>query len=349
MRQPTRWVYVLLILVGLLANSLQWHGLPSQVWWLHVFAGLLYVPATVAAAVRGTMTGYLSVALAGGAVHALLRASGDTCPWIHIVGNALLVACVGSLAALMRLAPSEAGPSKGGTDARPSVKSGDSGTWPTSELTRVIVGLVRQFGTPLTSIQGAGWMLDDSTLSEDKRQEFVAVIRTESQRLSRILSEVLVFARPRQPSLQSLHLSGLIDEVLHLARATDRGRSIQFSKHIPEDLPRFPGDVEQLTQALQNLVMNAVEASPPGGHVEISAQLEGDHLRVAVTDHGQGIAASALERIRDPFFSTRQNSLGLGLPIAEQIIADHGGSIEVSSAVDQGTRVVVFLPVSPAR
>lgn len=348
MRQPTRWVYVLLILVGLLANSLQWHDLSAQAWWLHVVAGLLYVPAAVAAAVRGTTIGYLSVVLAGGAMHALLRASGDTCPWIQIVGNALLVAGVGSIAALLPVTPGWAKASKSHSHAQPHAKIGDSGTWPTSELTRVIVGLVRQFGTPLTSIQGAAWMLDDSSLSEDKRHEFVAIIRKESQRLSRILSEVLVFARPRQPSLQPLDLSGLIDEVVNLARSTSRGGSLQFSTHIPEPLPRFPGDVEQLTQALQNLVMNAVEASSSGGRVEISAHLEGNRLVVTVADHGQGISASALERIRDPFFSTRQNSLGLGLPIAEQIIADHGGSIEVSSAVDQGTRVSVFLPVSPA-
>jgi signal transduction histidine kinase len=349
MRQPTRWAYLLLVLVGLLANSLQWHGLPSPHWWLHSGAGLIYVSATVAAAIRGTTTGYLSVVMAGGAVHALLRVSGDTCPWIQIVGNVLLVACVSSLAALLPLTPAGARPSRNGSDAQPQANIGSSGTWPTSELTRVIVGLVRQFGTPLTSIQGAAWMLADSTLSEDKRHEFVAIIRKESQRLSSILSEVLVFARPRQPSFQPLDLSGLIDEVVNLARTTARGSTIRFSKHIPEPLPRVPGDVEQLTQALQNLVMNAVEACPPDGRVEISAQLEGHRLVVTVTDHGQGISASALERIRDPFFSTRQNSLGLGLPIAAQIIADHGGSIEVSSAVDQGTRVSVFLPISPAR
>jgi signal transduction histidine kinase len=301
----------------------------------------------VAVAVRHGAVWAMLIAVAGGLLHFLLPALGQGLSWTHVGGETLLAACVGWIAAafsqslkvqdLWRVPP-QATPLDSGTREVPD-------TWPTSVLTRVTVGLVRQFGTPVASIEGAAWMLDDTNLPEDKRREFVGIIRKESQRLSRILSEVLVFTRPRRPQFQQLDLSAVLDDVIHFAAPKDRGPNILFEKNLPADLPRLKGDVEQIRQALLNLALNAVRATAPGGTVEISARVEGSHFVITVTDHGGGIPESALRRIFDPFFTTREKSLGLGLPVAQHIIAEHGGRISVESSADKGTCVSVDLPV----
>jgi signal transduction histidine kinase len=91
--------------------------------------------------------------------------------------------------------------------------------------------------------------------------------------------------------------------------------------------------------------MNAIQASPGGGQIEVSARIEQDHAVIRVTDHGAGIQATIVDRVFDPFFTTRENSLGLGLPVARHIVNDHGGRIAIEATSNRGTCVTVWLPV----
>jgi signal transduction histidine kinase len=341
--------FLLLVSVGLLASNLRWPAPLPPPGWEHFLWSLVYIPV-VATAIRHGAVAATFIAVAGGLLHVLLPPLGREFSWIHVIGETLLAACVGWIAAAFAQSMSVQDLSHGPREATllDSETREVPETWPSSVLTRVITGLVRQFGTPVASIEGAGWMLDDPNLPEEKRREFVGIIRKESQRLSRILSDVLVFTRPRQPVLQPLDLSAVVDEVIRFASPKDRGPTILFEKTVPSDLPRLKGDAEQIRQALLNLVLNALQATPPGGSVEISARLEGDHFVIAVVDHGGGIPESARGRIFDPFFTTRENSMGLGLPVAQHIIAEHGGRITVESHADKGTCASIQLPVGTA-
>src|SRR5262249_42648981 len=156
-------------------------------------------------------------------------------------------------------------------------------------LGRVVAGLVRQFRTPVTSIEGAGWVLEDSRLPDEKRQELVGIIRKESHRLNRVLSDVLDFTRPRKPRFRAVDLSTLVDEVIQLAGPKDHGPFFLFQKDISPDFPPLRCDPEQIRQALLNLAMNAIQATPGGGQIEISAQIEDGEAVIKVNDHGRGI------------------------------------------------------------
>ena len=344
-----RLSYLLLIAVGLLAGNLHWSGSAPASGWAHTLASLLCIPVVAVAIQRGGSMATL-IAIAGGSLHAISRAFGHDCSWIYVIGDTLLAVALGWMAAILSaILPAGHPPD---VTRQVGAFDGDSALsepWPTSVLTRVITGLVRQFGTPVASIEGAGWMLDDPDLPEQERREFIGIVRKESQRLSRILSEVLIFTRPRQPNLEQVNLSALLDDVIRFASPKDQGSAVIFDKNVPADLPRLNGDAEQIRQALLNVVLNAVQATPPGGHIEVSARVEGGRFVIAVEDKGKGVPEMALGRIFDPFFSTREKGLGLGLPVAQHIVGQHGGKISVDSVADKGTSVAIVLPVAPVR
>jgi signal transduction histidine kinase len=207
------------------------------------------------------------------------------------------------------------------------------------------VALVRQFRTPVASIEGAGWVLEDSRLPDEKRQEFVGIIRKESHRLDRVLSDVLDFTRPRKPRFETASISTLIDEVIRLAGPKDHGPFFLFKTDIAPDLPPLRCDPEQIRQTLLNLAMNAIQASPGGGQIEISARVEQNFVVIRIRDHGRGIPAAILDRIFDPFFTTHESSLGLGLPVALHTVTEHGGRIAVEGTSGFGTCMCISLPV----
>jgi two-component system sensor histidine kinase HydH len=211
-------------------------------------------------------------------------------------------------------------------------------------MSRVVIGLVRHFLTPVTSIQGAGWVLDDPHLPDDKRREFVSIVRKEAHRLSRVLSDVMDFMQPRCPRFRMISLSALVDDVIQLAGSKDDARSYVVNKNIAADLPAILGDPEQIRQALLNIVMNSVQASPCGGVIEVSAYPVDDQVVVTITDQGRGIAPGTIDKIFDPFFSTHEHHLGLGLPLALRVVTEHGGRIVVDCNESEGTSVSIALP-----
>ncbi len=163
-------------------------------------------------------------------------------------------------------------------------------------------------------------------MADNKRRELVGIVRKETHRLNRILMDVLEFTQPRSPRFRMIDLSKLVDDVIPLAGTKD-GRPFTVTKNIPSDLPVLRGDPEQIKQVLLNLIMNSNQAMPAGGEVEISARIEGDTFVIAVRDHGTGVPAAAVDRIFEPFFSTYEHRLGLGLALALRIVREHGGRI----------------------
>ena len=108
------------------------------------------------------------------------------------------------------------------------------------------------------------------------------------------------------------------------------------------------GDAIALEQLLLNLLLNSAQAMGPGGRASVVVDIDGSDVRVVVTDTGGGISAEDLEHVLDPFFSTKADGTGLGLPIARQVAAAHGGSLKIESVPGEGTRVEVRLPLAAA-
>jgi two-component system sensor histidine kinase HydH len=344
-----KWAPVLLpFTVGLLGSNLNWWQIGADPTWGEVLASLYYIPIVIAAISLGRRAAVL-VSLASGGSHGLSVVLGRGEPAVQTLAQTILFLCVGMTTAKLAewLRDQRAPVVPGQASPQGSLEQSFSEGRETSEmsaLARVVLGLVRQFRTPVASIEGAGWVLEDSGLPDEKRQEFVGIIRKESHRLNRVLSDVLDFTRPLKPRYEIVTLSTLVDEVIRLAGPKDHGPFFLFRTDIPEDFPPLRCDREQIRQALLNLAMNAIQASPGGGQIEISARIEQEYAVIRIKDHGRGIPPAVLDKIFDPFFTTHENSLGLGLTVALHIVREHGGRITFEATSVHGTCVTVSLP-----
>jgi len=327
-------------------------GAPVRLW-SEILPSVYYIPIVIAAIDLGTRTA-VGVALAAGASHAIASTFGCGDSWIRPFSETLLLVCVAVTAGkLTEMHASVAGRRNalltGPRDE--SLERTFSAVHNAKQVpgfSQVVASLIHRFRTPVSSIEGAVWLLEDARFSEEKRQEFVGIIRKESHQLDRALSDILDFTQPRKPRLHQTNLSNLLDDVIQLAGPKEHGPFFLFRKNLSSDPLILRCDHEQIRNLLLNLVMNAIQATPGGGQITISARTESGHVVISIEDHGRGIPPGLVDKIFEPFFTTRENGLGLGLAVARQIAAAHGGTSKLDRSSDKGTSVSVVLPLKPS-
>lgn len=209
---------------------------------------------------------------------------------------------------------------------------------------QLAAGLAHEIRTPLASIEGAAEMLDGD-LAPGLRSEMTGILRKESRRLSRLLTGLLNFARPRPPEFRNSDVRELLSGMIALASPSARQSQVDLRFEPPRTAIPLYCDGEQLTQVFLNLTMNAIQAMPTGGAVEYSIETTPDAVRIRIADTGQGIPVEQRDRIFDPFVTTKPDGTGLGLAVTAQIVAAHQGQIIVHSIDPHGTEFVVELPV----
>lgn len=213
-----------------------------------------------------------------------------------------------------------------------------------SAIGQLSAGLAHEIRNPLASISGAAAILARGQDLDPKNAKCLDIIMSECQRLNGLLTNFLNFARPRPPRLQSVQLEPVLENVLGLASHGVRGKTVHFEKSIEPGLLPVECDSEQLEQVLLNLMINAIEASPDGGTVTLSATAEQGSIAIGVVDHGHGVAPAHIDRLFDPFFTTKEHGTGLGLPVAHQIVRQMGGSLLARANAGQGMTFSVVLP-----
>jgi len=168
-------------------------------------------------------------------------------------------------------------------------------------------------------------------------------------RIQQTLQELLTFARPATPTLGPVGGNELVDRAIRLVQPAADRAGVQINVQKDASIPRILADEEMLHQALVNVLMNAVQATPSGGLVTVGTSRQNDDVQIEINDTGRGIAESNLELVFKPFFTTRHMGTGLGLSITREIVQRHGGSVTLSSQPGAGTTVRVRLPISAAR
>ena len=211
-------------------------------------------------------------------------------------------------------------------------------------LGQLSAGLAHEIRNPLASIEGAAAVVQRERESEERRREFLDIIQKESRRLNRLLTDFLNFARPSPPDLKTVEIDGLLDSVIVLAQHAGQSGRWNLKKDIQPGLSQLECDPEQLKQVLLNLVMNAIQATPPGGTVVLATREGGDMVTIDVHDQGRGISEDSLDRVFDPFFTTKETGTGLGLAMAYQIVSQHGGTLTVARNSPHGVTMRVSLP-----
>lgn len=213
-----------------------------------------------------------------------------------------------------------------------------------SAIGQLSAGLAHEIRNPLASISGAAAILARSHNFDARNTKCLEIITSECDRLNGLLTNFLNFARPRPPRLQIVPLEPLLDNVLELASHGVRGKTVLFDKRIEPGLQAAECDPEQLEQVLLNLMINAVEASPDGGTVTLSAASDDNGIAIGVVDRGHGVAPAHIDHLFDPFFTTKEHGTGLGLPVAHQIVRQMGGSLQAQVNGDRGMTFSIVLP-----
>jgi len=211
-------------------------------------------------------------------------------------------------------------------------------------------GMAHEIRNPLAAIVNATALLtDEAGLTAAERATTVDAIRTEARRLNRILSDFLRFARPQAARRAPGDIREVVQHVSALIR-DDRSRASRVDVKVAVDpaVPRFTFDRDQMTQVLWNVALNGVQAMNGRGRLSVDVAREEGHVALAVSDTGPGIPHEVLPRVFEPFYSGKPHGSGLGLTIAERIVAAHGGRIEIDSPPGGGTRVTLRFPIEAA-
>lgn len=215
-------------------------------------------------------------------------------------------------------------------------------------------GIAHEIRNPLASLSGSIQVLQGELDLKGDNQHLMNIVLRETDRLNTIITEFLEYARPRASMEERISLSSVIDETIMLLRnSRDFKECTVIVREIDPGLV-LKGDSQRLRQVFWNLLINSCQAMPLGGEIRISAQpvfmpeepLNTEWLAIAVSDTGEGIEPEFLEKLFNPFFTTKTGGTGLGLAIAYRIIEDHGGAIDVKSEKGKGTRFTIRLPLA---
>lgn len=213
------------------------------------------------------------------------------------------------------------------------------------ELSAVIAHEVRN---PLAILKNAVSSFRRPTLKSADRDVLLAILDEETDRLNRLVRDLLAYARPLAPRGQPVELEPLLTRAFEVVRSGRGHESIHLEVVLDQDALTLRGDPELLQHAFINVIDNAVQAMPGGGRLLVRGTTGGDHDRVSLAflDTGEGMDATVRSKALDPFFTTRPSGTGLGLAIVERVVKSHGGSLEIVSASGHGTTVTLHLPLA---
>lgn len=218
-----------------------------------------------------------------------------------------------------------------------------------AELGTLASGMAHEIGTPMNVILGRAEYLMQRTQEEPLKKGLQTII-TQVERITKVMNQLLAFARRRPPEGRAIDLVKTIEDSLEIFQERMVESRITVEKMIEANVPLVRADRDELIQVLINLVTNSLHAMPAGGRLRLSLAHENSHVRLGVSDTGHGMPEDIRSKIFEPFFTTKDfgKGTGLGLTVVKGIIEECGGTIAVESAVDKGTTFWIRLPLHKA-
>jgi two-component system NtrC family sensor kinase len=211
--------------------------------------------------------------------------------------------------------------------------------------------ITHEVRNPLNSLSLNVEMLEEEIGEGREAKELLKAIASEIDRLNDITEGYLSFARLPKPKLSREQINGVVEGLLRFLKEEAEGAGVRVSSELGGGIPEVLADENQLRQALLNVVRNALEAirgNGKGGNLKVATHASDGWVELTLADDGPGIAQKDLSRIFDPFYSTKAEGTGLGLPLTQQIIEEHGGTIACASEPGKGTTFTIRLPAAPA-
>jgi signal transduction histidine kinase len=227
-------------------------------------------------------------------------------------------------------------------------------------LGTMAAGIAHDIRNPLTSILIFSQLMSLHHDDPEVREKFDRVVPRELERVQAVIEDMMELARPSTINLEPANLNEVIAQVLELFEGQISAQGVTVQREFQQDLPFCMADRKRLHRCVSNLVSNAIQAMPNAGQLTLRTALvhmafpasrppgtkPEPAIRVTVTDSGQGIPPDRLSRIFDPFYTTKEKGVGLGMAITHRIVEDHKGTIDVDSEVGKGATFTLHFPIS---
>lgn len=214
-----------------------------------------------------------------------------------------------------------------------------------SVLGELAAGVAHEIRNPLTSLMGFAQLLRET--SEDSKDKYVGIMLTELKRINDIVGELMLVAKPQAVHFEYSSLRDMLQSVIRLLDTQAIMKNIQIQFTFDDAVPNVYCVENQLKQLFINLLKNSIEAMDDGGIITISVQKKKANVLVTLIDQGSGIPEDRLEKLGEPFYTTKEKGTGLGLMVCYKIVKEHYGQISFQSKEDIGTTVQVKLPIYP--
>lgn len=202
-------------------------------------------------------------------------------------------------------------------------------------------GVAHEIRNPLSSIKGFAVYFKRRLAGHPEDEETADIMIAETERLNRVVSRLIDFARPTPLKNEWVALDDLVRQTLLLVSAKAQDQSVEMRFETPEPLPPVWADPDQIKQVLLNIFLNALAAMPQGGQLTVAFTVEKAFLEIMIMDTGEGIDEDDLPRIYDPYFTSKPAGTGLGLAIVQKIMEAHGGDVRIESKTKAGTKVTL--------
>jgi len=214
-----------------------------------------------------------------------------------------------------------------------------------SSLGEMMAGISHEIRNPLGIIRSSSELLKKKMAGYDPSNLIPDIIIKESSRLNDIITDFLNFAKPKIPNMTLCKIDDIIEKNITFLASQIKEKGYTIDKHYDNNLPEITADSDMLYQAFLNILINAMQAMPQGGKINVQICSSDNAVKIFFEDQGEGIAEDILGKIWDPFFTTKIKGTGLGLGIVKNIIESHGGSVQIINRSVSGARVTVRIPV----
>ena len=213
-----------------------------------------------------------------------------------------------------------------------------------SALGVLAAGIAHEIRNPLTGMKMIVQLLESDFSEDDSHREPLDIIQREIDRLESIIGNLLDFARPSKPKTVDVAPADVVDDCYKLIKNQLNKQHIVFERNITDDCPLVTVDPDQLKQVFLNIMTNAIQAIGKDGKLSVNIEHIEERVKIAFDDTGCGIPHEKVREIFNPFMTTKEDGTGLGLSMAQRIVEEHGGSIEVQSTLGEGSSFIVYLP-----
>jgi two-component system sensor histidine kinase HydH len=352
-REPKPLTRIIVVAAGIaVASALHYFTPPNLILWHNLFQRLYYLPIIYAAIYFGWRGGLVASTVSAACyIPHILHA------WHHMVDYAMnqyaeiiVFFLVGTVTGMladrgMRQRRELAALNRELQDSFEQIKRADR----LSAIGQLSASLAHEIRNPLASIDGATNLIEAEQTPQEMRKASLAIIRKEVQRLNRLLTNLLDFARPRKPEFQMVRADRLIDGIIALAGHSAREKGITLHSDVPATVPAFECDPEQMKQVVLNLVINAVQSMTGAGEISLAARQYDSSVVISVRDQGPGIDQEDLDKIFNPFYTTKDAGTGLGLSVVYQIVNQHGGVVKAERNAGGGMTFALTIPLHQRR